>query len=109
MCEGLDTEVRLSIQIELLSSLKVHAKLIDIELPHAKFLVATYYIIAPSEASSNLSRFDGIRYGFNDNGYGNQDLEETYIRNRSLGFGEESRRIMLGTYLYLLDIMMHII
>ena len=75
------------------------AKLIDIELPHAKFSVATYYIIAPSEASSNLSRFDGIRYGFNDNHSENQDLVETYIRNRSLGFGEEvKRRIMLGTY-----------
>ena len=97
--EGLDTEVRSRFN-ELLSSLKsLGAKLIDIELPHAKFSVATYYIIAPSEASSNLSRFDGIRYGFNDNGYENQDLVETYIKNRSLGFGEEvKRRIMLGTY-----------
>ena len=99
MEEGLDTEVKSRFD-ELLSSLKsLGAKLIDIELPHAKFSVATYYIIAPSEASSNLSRFDGIRYGFNDNGYENQDLVETYIRNRSLGFGEEvKRRIMLGTY-----------
>ena len=67
-------------------------------MPNAKFAVATYYIIAPSEASSNLSRYDGVRYGFSDD-INDGTLEEFYINNRSKGFGDEvKRRIMLGTY-----------
>ncbi len=95
---GLDDEIRYKFD-ELIKNLKkLGAKVIDIDLPYAKYAVATYYIIAPSEASSNLSRFDGIRYGFSEESE-NGDLIESYINNRSKGFGEEvKRRIMLGTY-----------
>ena len=74
-------------------------KVVDIELPNAKYSVATYYIIAPCEASSNLSRFDGVRYGHSTDYKNVKDLEEFYIKNRSEGFGDEvKRRIMLGNY-----------
>ena len=70
----------------------------DVSLPSSKYAVAIYYIIAPSEASSNLSRYDGIRYGFNEKTT-SETLDEFYVKNRSAGFGEEvKRRIMLGTY-----------
>jgi aspartyl-tRNA(Asn)/glutamyl-tRNA(Gln) amidotransferase subunit A len=80
------------------------AEIVDISLPHAKYALPTYYIIMPSEVSSNLARFDGIRFGVpvNDRearaeGLGN--LLETYLDTRSYGFGAEvKRRIMLGTY-----------
>jgi aspartyl-tRNA(Asn)/glutamyl-tRNA(Gln) amidotransferase subunit A len=73
------------------------AQLIDIELPHAPFAIATYYIIATAEASSNLARYDGVRYGFRDDSA--RDLREMYGKTRSQGFGAEvKRRIMLGTY-----------
>lgn len=66
-------------------------------LPNAKYGVATYYIIASSEASANLARFDGIRYGYQAEGA--QNLEELYKKTRQEGFGDEvKRRIMLGTY-----------
>jgi len=69
---------------------------IEIELPHAKFGVAAYYLICTAEASSNLSRYDGIKFGLRVEG---SDLEETYVRTRSEGFGPEvKRRIMLGTF-----------
>jgi aspartyl-tRNA(Asn)/glutamyl-tRNA(Gln) amidotransferase subunit A len=73
------------------------AELIDIELPHAKYAIATYYIVATAEASSNLARFDGVRYGYRAAGV--RDLKEMYEKTRSEGFGPEvKRRIMLGTY-----------
>jgi aspartyl-tRNA(Asn)/glutamyl-tRNA(Gln) amidotransferase subunit A len=73
------------------------AELIDIELPHAKYAIATYYIVATAEASSNLARFDGVRYGCRATGA--RDLKEMYEKTRSDGFGPEvKRRIMLGTY-----------
>lgn len=69
----------------------------EVSLPHSKYGVAVYYIIASSEASSNLQRFDGIRYGFRADDAKN--LEEIYVKTRSQGFGEEvKRRIMLGTF-----------
>ncbi|MBJ8326423.1 Asp-tRNA(Asn)/Glu-tRNA(Gln) amidotransferase subunit GatA [Streptococcus pacificus] len=69
----------------------------EVSLPHSKYGVAVYYIIASSEASSNLQRFDGIRYGFRTENYNN--LEDVYINTRSEGFGDEvKRRIMLGTF-----------
>ncbi|MGT2896125.1 Asp-tRNA(Asn)/Glu-tRNA(Gln) amidotransferase subunit GatA [Streptococcus entericus] len=69
----------------------------DVSLPHSKYGVAVYYIIASSEASSNLQRFDGIRYGYRTPEVTN--LEELYVKSRSEGFGEEvKRRIMLGTF-----------
>ncbi|NKA16613.1 MAG: Asp-tRNA(Asn)/Glu-tRNA(Gln) amidotransferase subunit GatA [Alphaproteobacteria bacterium] len=68
----------------------------DISLPHTKYALPTYYIIAPAEASSNLARYDGVRYGFRAEG---KDLTEMYENTRSKGFGAEvKRRIMIGTY-----------
>jgi len=73
------------------------AELVDIDLPHASYAIATYYVIATAEASSNLARYDGVRYGFRTESAGN--LKEMYERTRSQGFGPEvKRRIMLGTY-----------
>lgn len=73
------------------------AQLIDIELPHARFAISTYYIVATAEASSNLARYDGVRYGFRAKGA--HDLRAMYDKTRSHGFGPEvKRRIMLGTY-----------
>lgn len=72
------------------------ATIVDISLPHTKYAVPTYYIIAPSEASSNLARYDGVRYGMRVDG---KDLQETYDLSRAAGFGAEvKRRIMIGTY-----------
>jgi aspartyl-tRNA(Asn)/glutamyl-tRNA(Gln) amidotransferase subunit A len=68
----------------------------DISLPHTKYALPTYYIIAPAEASSNLARYDGVRYGLRAEG---KDLTEMYENTRSKGFGNEvKRRIMIGTY-----------
>lgn len=73
------------------------AEIIPISLPHAKYGIPVYYIITPSEISSNLARFDGIRYGFSDKEA--KDLQEVYMNSRGKGFGAETkRRIMLGTY-----------
>ena len=70
----------------------------EISLPHTKYALATYYVLAPAEASSNLARYDGIRYGFRAVADG-EHLDELYIKTRSLGFGKEvKRRIMIGTY-----------
>ena len=72
------------------------ASVIEISLPHSSFALPTYYIIAPAEASANLARYDGIRFGLREKG---QDLEELYKNTRAAGFGNEvKRRIMIGTY-----------
>lgn len=72
------------------------AEIIEVSLPHTQYAVPTYYIIAPSEASSNLARYDGVRYGVRVDG---KDLQETYDLTRAAGFGAEvKRRIMIGTY-----------
>ncbi|WP_022671105.1 Asp-tRNA(Asn)/Glu-tRNA(Gln) amidotransferase subunit GatA [Hippea alviniae] len=69
----------------------------SVDLPNAKYAVSDYYIIAPAEASSNLARYDGVKYGFRAEEY--EDLKDMYIKTRSEGFGDEvKRRIMLGTY-----------
>jgi aspartyl-tRNA(Asn)/glutamyl-tRNA(Gln) amidotransferase subunit A len=71
-------------------------ELVEVELPHQKHALSVYYIVAPAEASSNLARFDGMRYGLRVEG---SDLRDTYARSRGAGFGPEvKRRIMLGTY-----------
>ena len=76
---------------------KEGAEVVDISLPTAKYAIEAYYIIAPSEASSNLARFDGVRYGYRAKNY--KDLEDMYSKTRDEGFGPEvKRRIMLGTY-----------
>jgi aspartyl-tRNA(Asn)/glutamyl-tRNA(Gln) amidotransferase subunit A len=72
------------------------AEVVDISLPHTKYALPSYYIIAPAEASSNLARYDGIRYGLRVEG---EDLIDTYEKTRAAGFGDEvKRRIMIGTY-----------
>lgn len=95
--DGLDPEVEKSVRdaVDTLKSLGAEIK--EVSLPHTKYAIATYYIIAPSEASSNLARFDGIRYGFVDRAA--TSLQEVYEMTRGAGFGAEvKRRIMLGTY-----------
>ena len=72
------------------------AEIVDISLPHTQYALATYYIIAPAEASANLARYDGIRYGLRVSG---KSLDDLYINTRTEGFGQEvKRRIMIGTY-----------
>jgi len=72
------------------------AEIIDISLPHTNYALPTYYIVAPAEASSNLARYDGVKYGFRSTG---ENLIDMYEKTRSEGFGEEvKRRIMIGTY-----------
>ena len=72
------------------------AEIIDVSLPHTKFALPTYYIVAPAEASSNLARYDGVKYGFRTEG---NNLIDMYEKTRSAGFGDEvKRRIMIGTY-----------
>ncbi len=73
------------------------AEIIDISLPHTKYALATYYILAPAEASSNLARYDGVRYGHRADEY--NDLNDMYEKTRAEGFGDEvKRRILIGTY-----------
>jgi aspartyl-tRNA(Asn)/glutamyl-tRNA(Gln) amidotransferase subunit A len=72
------------------------AEIVDVSLPHTKYGLATYYIVAPAEASSNLSRYDGVRFGSRRNG---EDLRDMYERTRAEGFGAEvRRRVLIGTY-----------
>ena len=95
--EGLDPEVEKAVRAAVSVLKDLGAVIKEVSLPHTKYAIATYYIIAPSEASSNLARFDGIRYGYSDPGATN--LEEVYEMTRGAGFGPEvKRRIMLGTY-----------
>ncbi len=95
--EGIDAEVMAAIRktISVLESLGARCE--EISLPHTDYCVATYYIIAPAEASSNLARYDGVRYSYRSQDV--RDLLEMYKRSRSEGFGAEvKRRIMIGTY-----------
>ena len=72
------------------------AEIVDVSLPHTKYALPAYYIIAPAEASSNLARYDGVRYGIRENG---EDIADMYAQTRGQGFGAEvRRRIMIGTY-----------
>ena len=95
--EGLDEEVRESILASIENFRHLGANIVDVELPYAKYGIAVYYIIATAEASSNLARFDGVRYGFRAEEA--PGLREMYFKTREQGFGPEvKRRIMLGTY-----------
>ncbi|HEM3171953.1 TPA: Asp-tRNA(Asn)/Glu-tRNA(Gln) amidotransferase subunit GatA [Streptococcus suis] len=97
MGEGIDPQVKETILKAAKHLESLGAIIEEVSLPHSKYGVAVYYIIASSEASSNLQRFDGIRYGFRAEDATN--LEEIYVKTRSQGFGEEvKRRIMLGTF-----------
>ena len=97
LVEGADKEVIETVNSAVARLSSEGAEIIDISLPHTDYAVATYYIIAPSEASSNLARYDGVRYGFRSQDA--EDLESMYSMTRAEGFGAEViRRIMLGTY-----------
>jgi aspartyl-tRNA(Asn)/glutamyl-tRNA(Gln) amidotransferase subunit A len=95
--EGLAPDVRAAIGAALSVLEREGARLVDVSLPRTSLSIPAYYVIAPAEASSNLSRFDGVRYGFRAPRYG--DLIDMYEKTRSQGFGAEvKRRIMVGTY-----------
>ena len=95
--EGAAPEVRATCDAALCAAERCGTELVKVSLPHTSAAVATYYIIAMAEASSNLARFDGVRYGHRAANV--QHLEELYVRSRSEGFGGEvKRRIMLGAY-----------
>ncbi len=95
--EGMDPEVDSAIREAIKVVKGMGAEIMDVSLPHTDYAVATYYILATSEASSNLARYDGVKYGYR--APENEDLLEMYKNSRSQGFGAEvKRRIMLGTY-----------
>jgi aspartyl-tRNA(Asn)/glutamyl-tRNA(Gln) amidotransferase subunit A len=95
--EGLDPEVRSSVEAVVETYRELGTEIVPVDLPRAKYAIAVYYIIATAEASSNLARFDGVRYGFRAEEAA--ELRSMYRRTREEGFGPEvKRRIMLGTY-----------
>ncbi len=94
---GLDASVRAAVEKALQALLSLGAEGMEISLPHTEYALATYYIIAPAEASSNLARYDGVRYGYRSQGA--KGMIEMMSRTRGEGFGAEvKRRIMIGTY-----------
>ncbi|WP_293778864.1 Asp-tRNA(Asn)/Glu-tRNA(Gln) amidotransferase subunit GatA [uncultured Oxalicibacterium sp.] len=95
--EGLAADVEQAVRAALAEFEKLGATLVDISLPKTALSIPTYYVIAPAEASSNLSRFDGVRYGFRAKEY--KDLADMYRKTRAEGFGDEvQRRILVGAY-----------
>jgi len=96
---GVDGDVLRAFRSALDTLVTRGATLVDIELPHAKHAIGIYYLISTAEASSNLARYDGVRYGFRAPGTMDEELRAMYARTRGNGFGlEVKRRIMLGTY-----------
>ncbi|MCA9832384.1 MAG: Asp-tRNA(Asn)/Glu-tRNA(Gln) amidotransferase subunit GatA [Thermomicrobiales bacterium] len=94
--DGMETGVDAAMQAALKQLQDLGAELVEVSLPHTEYALATYYITAPAEASANLARYDGVRFGNRIEG---DDLIDTYMRTRGQGFGPEvKRRIMLGTY-----------
>ncbi|MCO6431076.1 MAG: Asp-tRNA(Asn)/Glu-tRNA(Gln) amidotransferase subunit GatA [Deltaproteobacteria bacterium] len=97
LIEGVSKEVLQSVQDALSTLTQLGAEIVDISLPHTEYALACYYILALAEASSNLARYDGIRYGYRSPQA--RDLKQLYSLSRSEGFGKEvKRRIMVGTY-----------
>ena len=95
--EGIDPEVMEALKRTITAIGGLGAKCVEISLPHTEYCLAVYYIIAPAEASSNLARYDGVKYGFRSQD--SRDLLDMYKKTRSAGFGAEvKRRIMIGTY-----------
>jgi aspartyl-tRNA(Asn)/glutamyl-tRNA(Gln) amidotransferase subunit A len=95
--EGMDPDVERAIREAIKLFETWGAEIQSVSLPHTEYAVAIYYIIATAEASSNLARYDGVKYGFRSKGY--RDLMEMYMQTRAEGFGQEvKRRIILGTY-----------
>jgi len=96
--KGLDTEVEKNVRVAIDNLVKKGAQVLDVSLPHTKYAVTAYYIITPSEISSNLGRFDGVRYGTSEAATA-KDLNDIYFKTRGKNFGAEvKRRIMIGTY-----------
>ena len=94
--DGMDPAVDRTVQDAIQHLTTLGAQLVEVSLPHTEYALATYYITAPAEASANLSRFDGVRFGFSKDA---PTLREMYEQTRAEGFGDEvKRRIMLGTY-----------
>ena len=94
---GVEPDVAHAIQDAIKELESLGAKTVEVELPNSEVGIPCYYVLAPAEASSNLSRFDGVRYGFRAEEF--EDLNDMYEQTRALGFGEEvQRRIMIGTY-----------
>ncbi len=97
--EGVDDRVRTAFDTALATLRDRGATLVDIDLPHATFAIPVYYLVATAEASSNLARYDGVKYGYRSPDSTNSSLKAMYNRTRDDGFGAEvKRRIMLGTY-----------
>ncbi|MEZ5942706.1 MAG: Asp-tRNA(Asn)/Glu-tRNA(Gln) amidotransferase subunit GatA [Planctomycetaceae bacterium] len=98
--DGLDDEVRQAVANSVDAYRKLGAEIVNIDLPNAQYGVAVYYVLAPSEASSNLARYDGVHYGYRAEAEnGAHSMIEMYEHSRGQGFGDEvKRRIMLGTY-----------
>ena len=95
--EGMSDDVRVAVEAALAEYRKLGATTVEVSLPNARLAIPAYYVIAPAEASSNLSRFDGVRYGHRAAEYG--DLNDMYCKSRAEGFGAEvQRRILVGTY-----------
>lgn len=100
--EGLDPKVRKVIEAKIAYAENQGAEIIDVDIPHLKYSMAVYYIMMPSEVSSNLARLDGMRYGFSDAANKNsksRTILDVYLNSRAVAFGNEpKRRIILGTY-----------
>jgi aspartyl-tRNA(Asn)/glutamyl-tRNA(Gln) amidotransferase subunit A len=95
--EGLEPETRKAIEAAIQRLATLGCEIVEVSLPHTKYAIPAYYLVATAEASSNLARFDGVRYGYRANGV--RSLSDMYRRSRDHGFGPEvKRRIMLGTY-----------
>ncbi|MGA2002827.1 MAG: amidase family protein, partial [Terriglobales bacterium] len=94
---GLDAEVRAAVEAAIQKLASLGCEIVPVSLPHTEYAIPTYYIVATAEASANLARYDGVRYGFRARGA--KTLSEMYRQTRDGGFGMEvKRRIMLGTY-----------
>ncbi len=95
--EGLNSEVRSAVEKAIAQYEDLGAEVVEVSLPHTEYALSTYYLIAPAEASSNLARYDGVRYGYRDREA--KDTVSMFMQTRGQGFGAEvKRRIMLGTY-----------
>ena len=95
--EGLEPETRKAIEAAIQQLASLGCEVVEVSLPHTKYAIPAYYLVATAEASSNLARFDGVRYGYRASGV--RSLSDMYRRSRDHGFGPEvKRRIMLGTY-----------
>ena len=95
--DGMSADVRAAVEAALATFRTLGAVTVEVSLPRSGMAVPAYYVIAPAEASSNLSRFDGVRYGYRAPEYGN--LDDMYVKTRAQGFGAEvKRRILIGTY-----------